>query len=62
MIGDLIAGNGTARWARWVGDGVPLADGPVTDETGDGPFILVATEDLALYAGGRARLGVVTLT
>ena len=29
--GDLIALDGDAEWARWVGDGVPLADGAVTD-------------------------------
>ena len=60
--GDLIALDGDAEWARWVGDGVPLADGAVTDEEGDGPFRLLGETGVALYAGGRVVLGTVALS
>lgn len=62
-IGDLIAANGAAVWARWeTGGGEPVADGDVTDMAGDGPIKLAGASGVNLNAGGRAILGAVALT
>lgn len=63
VVGDLIAVNGAAVWARWeTSDGEPVVDGDVTDMTGDGPFKLAGADGVNLNAGGRAILGAVALT
>lgn len=60
--GDMIQADGVAVSAVWLsGTGVPVASGSVTDETGEGPFILEGTEGTQLYAGGRAILGVMEI-
>lgn len=57
--GDMIAADGVAVRAQWVsGSEMLVASGPVTDETGDGPFVLEGAAGTQLYAGGRAILGV----
>lgn len=62
-VGDLIAANGAAVWARWeTSAGDPVADGDVTDMAGDGPFKLAGADGVNLNAGGRAILGAVALT
>lgn len=62
-VGDLIAANGAAVWARWeTSEGAPVADGDVTDMDGDGPFKLAGADGVNLNAGGRAILGAVALT
>ena len=61
--GDLIANTGLAAQADWFsGNGVLVASGLVTDESGTGPFILGGTAGTQLYAGGRAILGVTEIT
>jgi hypothetical protein len=61
--GDLIAQTGTALWARWVnGDEMHVADGSVTDASGDGDFKVSGTAGTLLYAGARALLGSSTLS
>ena len=61
--GDLIAETGTALWARWVnGDEMHVADGSVTDASGDGDFKVSGTAGTLLYAGARALLGNSTLS
>ena len=63
VVGDLIAANGAALWARWeTSAGDPVADGDVTDMAGDGPFKLAGADGVNLNAGGRAILGAVALT
>ena len=55
---DLITTTGVAHHATWrSGSGLVVAQGPVTDATGDGPFVLAGAAGLALYAGGLAILG-----
>ena len=61
--GDLIAQTGTALWARWVnGDEMHVADGSVSDASGDGDFKVSGTVGTLLYAGARALLGPSTLS
>ena len=61
--GDLIADTGTALWARWVnGDEMHVADGSVTDASGDGDFKVSGTAGTLLYAGARALLGTSALS
>lgn len=55
---DLITTTGAAQHATWrSGSGQIVAQGPVTDATGDGPFVLAGAAGLTLYAGGLAILG-----
>ncbi|WP_315127195.1 hypothetical protein [Comamonas antarctica] len=57
--GDQIGATGAAVRADWLtGGGDLVASGPVTDEAGEGPFILGGTAGTQLYAGGRVILGV----
>lgn len=57
--GDMIAANGVAIKAEWVnGANTLVAAGAVSDEAGEGPFVLQGTTGTQLYAGGRAILGV----
>lgn len=61
--GDLIMETGIAAYGVWVnGDGLQIATGSVTDDTGAGPFILGGANATQLYAGGRVILGETELT
>ena len=61
--GDLIAETGIATSASWfAGNGILVAQGAVTDESGPGPFILGGSAGTQLYAGGRAILGETEIT
>lgn len=61
--GSLIVADGVATHATWTsGSNTLVASGPVTDETGDGPFFLEGAEGTQLYAGGRAVIGVTEIT
>lgn len=63
ISGTLITVDGIATHATWVsGNNTLVASGPVTDESGDGPFILQGTSGTQLYAGGRAVMGVTEIT
>jgi len=60
--GDLIAASGAALWGRWInGTGDIVADGTVSDAAGSGDFKLSGSTGTAIYAGGRAVLGISTL-
>lgn len=60
---DLITTSGTASRATWrSGSGLVVAQGPVTDATGDGPFVLAGAAGLVLYAGGLAVLGTTAIS
>lgn len=63
--GDLIVLSGQAATASWIsGDGRLVAAGAVTDQSGEGPFILQGSggaSSTQLYAGGRAYLGATEL-
>ena len=55
--GEMITNTVTVLWARvFDGDGTPLADGDVTDDSGDGAFQLAGTSGTALFAGGYLLL------
>lgn len=59
LSGDLIMASGIATHANWVsGSGALVGSGPVSDESGVGPFVLQGTSGTQLYEGGRAILGV----
>ncbi len=61
--GDLILVEGAAVSAMWLnGAGAPVGSGAVTDESGEGPFVLQGADGTQLYAGGRAILGVTEIT
>ena len=61
--GDIILLDGAAATALWLsGTGVPVASGSVTDEAGDGPFIVEGADGTQLYAGGRAIIGATEIT
>ena len=61
--GDLILDTGTALWARWVnGDEMHVADGSVSDASGDGDFKVSGAAGTLLYAGARALMGISTLS
>jgi hypothetical protein len=60
--GDLVAVSGTATWARLAnGNGVALADGTASDDSGSGDFKLAGTTGTVLYAGGTGLLGTTKL-
>ena len=55
--GDLVLVGGAAYRADWIsGTGSLVASGRVTDQGGDGPFILQGTAGTLLQAGGAAIL------
>lgn len=61
--GTLITTDGIATHATWIsGNNILVARGSVTDESGDGPFILQGAEGTQLYAGGRAVMGTTEIT
>lgn len=63
VSGSLITTDGIATHATWTsGSNTLVASGPVTDETGDGPFILQGADGTQLYAGGRAVMGTTEIT
>lgn len=59
---DLVLATGLADHAIWRrSDATLVARGPVTDETGIGPFVLQGAGGLNLYAGGLIVLGVTAI-
>lgn len=63
VSGSLITADGIATHATWTsGSGTTVASGPVTDESGDGPFVLEGADGTQLYAGGRAVMGTTEIT
>lgn len=63
LSGDLIVAQGTATKGVWIsGAGSIVAEGTVSDETGDGDFKVGGAAGTLIYAGGRAILGLTELT
>ena len=55
--GEMVTATATILWGRiFKGDGTPVADGDVTDESGDGAFKLAGTAGTTLFAGGYLLL------
>ena len=55
--GEMVTTTATILWGRiFKGDGTPVADGDVTDESGDGAFKLAGTAGTTLFAGGYLLL------
>ena len=61
--GDMIAASGIAAQARWYnGDGLLVASGAVSDESGTGPFYVQGTAGTQIYAGGKLVLGLTEIS